>query len=61
MTVLILTHQQGLETDLVLKELNLRGIDVFRFNQEEGDLVSQAAFSFPELDCTLECDGKKFN
>lgn len=58
--ILIVTHQEGFESDPVIDELRRRGKDdVFRFNGNDGDNVSLISFSPDTEEIHLACDGRR--
>ncbi len=58
-TVLIVSHQQGFESDPIIDELRERNIPVFRYNQDDGAIVSSASSGIgEECSLSLTCDGK---
>ena len=44
MTILIVTHQRGFESDVVIDRLRTLGFPFFRLNQDDGPSVSQFSF-----------------
>lgn len=44
MTILIVTHQRGFESDVVIDRLKTLGFPFFRLNQDDGSNISQFSF-----------------
>lgn len=61
-TVFIASHQQGFESDPVIDALNVKGVSVFRYNQEDGTNVSLISASLGKnYHLDFECDGRKIS
>lgn len=57
--ILIVTHRRGFESDPVIDKLRKHGIEVFRFNCDQGENVSLASFWSEGNIIELVCDGRR--
>ena len=62
-TVLIVTHEQGFESDPVIDAIRNRGVEVFRFNTDGGENISHASFwsglKKDTVEVEFECDNRR--
>lgn len=57
--VLIVSHQQGFESDPVIDALRERDVAVLRFNQDDAEFISSMSASIDvDFDIHFQCDGK---
>jgi len=56
--ILIVTHRRGFEADPVIDELRRRGVNVFRFNTDDGNKISFVSFRSETEEIEFVCDNR---
>ena len=60
-SLFIVTHRSGFEADPIIDELRRRGLNVFRFNVDDGDNVSFSSIAIDSGELSFECDGRRIS